>query len=55
VVIELIPDDLEAAIREIRARGGTAEPVSSPFGQAVACSDDQGTHFALFVPGSDED
>jgi uncharacterized protein len=55
VVIELIPDDLEAAVREIRARGGTAEPVNSPFGQVVKCSDDQGTHFALFIPGSDDD
>jgi predicted enzyme related to lactoylglutathione lyase len=54
VVIELIPDDLEAAVREIHARGGTAEPVTSPFGQVVTCTDDQGTHFALFIPGRDD-
>jgi predicted enzyme related to lactoylglutathione lyase len=55
VVIELIPDDLDAAVREIHARGGTADPVTSPFGQVVACTDDQGTHFALFIPGRDDD
>jgi predicted enzyme related to lactoylglutathione lyase len=54
VVIELVPDDLDAAMSEIRARGGTANPVASPFGQAVACTDDQGTHFALFIPGRDD-
>jgi hypothetical protein len=54
VVIELIPDDLDAAVLAIQARGGTADPVTSPFGQVVTCTDDQGTHFALFIPGRDD-
>lgn len=54
VVIELIPDDLDAAVRAIHARGGTADPVTSPFGQVFTCTDDQGTHFALFIPGRDD-
>jgi hypothetical protein len=55
VVIELRPDDLAAAVREIRARGGSAEPLTSPFGEVVKCCDDQGTQFALFIPGNDDD
>jgi predicted enzyme related to lactoylglutathione lyase len=55
VVIELIPDDLAAAVREIRTRGGSAEPLTSPFGEVVKCCDDQGTQFALFIPGNDDD
>ena len=55
VVIELIPDDLAAAVREIRARGGSAKPLTSPFGEVVTCCDDQGTRFALFIPGNDDD
>jgi len=55
VVIELIPDDLTAAVREIRARGGSAQPLTSPFGEVVKCCDDQGTQFALFIPGNDDE
>jgi predicted enzyme related to lactoylglutathione lyase len=52
-VIELVTDDIAATAELVRQHGGTVQPVSSPFGQAMACIDDQGTHFALFVPGDD--
>ena len=55
VVIELVTDDIAATAELIRMHGGKAEPVSSPFGDVMACIDDQGTHFALFVPGDDSE
>ncbi len=52
-VIELVPDDMAEAAERIRTLGGSADPAHSPFGQVMSCTDDQGTHFALFVPGDD--
>ncbi len=52
-VLEFVTEDIVATASLIRANGGGAEPISSPFGEVFACTDDQGTHFALFVPGDD--
>ena len=52
-VLEFVTDDIVATASLIRANGGTAEPITSPFGEVFACADDQGTRFALFTPGDD--
>lgn len=46
-------DDVDAAVRRVRAAGGTAEePHPEPYGRISGCTDDQGTRFALVeVPG----
>jgi predicted enzyme related to lactoylglutathione lyase len=43
--------DVDAAIRRVRAAGGTAQPpTQQPWGRAADCVDNQGTAFALFAP-----
>jgi predicted enzyme related to lactoylglutathione lyase len=54
-VIEIVPDDIREAARLIVENGGEALPITSPFGEVMACTDDQGTRFALFVPGDDSE
>jgi len=40
--------DVAAAVRRVRAAGGTAEePTARPYGMLVDCHDDQGAHFYL--------
>ncbi len=44
-------DDLESAIERVRSAGGTAEePHVEPYGTISECVDDEGVHFALFLP-----
>jgi len=44
-------DDLDAALRRVRERGGRAEePTQEPFGRAARCVDDQGAEFQLWEP-----
>ena len=44
-------DDVAAAVRRVRAAGGTAaEPAAQPWGRSADCSDDQGWQFALYQP-----
>lgn len=44
-------DDVPAAVRAIRAAGGTAhEPVREPYGLLADCVDDQGVRFAVYEP-----
>jgi predicted enzyme related to lactoylglutathione lyase len=41
-------DDITAAVRRVRAAGGTAsDPERQPYGMSSNCSDDQGTRFYL--------
>jgi predicted enzyme related to lactoylglutathione lyase len=41
-------DDIEAAVRRVRAAGGTAtDPQVQPYGTTSDCTDDQGTRFYL--------
>jgi len=45
-------DDLDAALEQVRARGGEAEePTSQPYGRLVECVDNQGARFQLWQPG----
>lgn len=53
VIAAFRPDDIDASLDEVRTRGGTVvSDQSGPefYGRWVECVDDQGTHFALFVP-----
>ncbi len=44
-------DDVQSAVRTVRAAGGTAEePASTPYGTLADCTDNQGTRFALYQP-----
>ena len=44
-------DDVDAALDRVRAAGGRAEtPTDEPYGRVAACTDDQGTAFAVFRP-----
>lgn len=48
-------DDIDAAVRSVRALGGTAEdprPEEPGFGRFTACTDDQGVQFGLHQPTS---
>jgi uncharacterized glyoxalase superfamily protein PhnB len=41
-------DDIDAAVRKVRASGGTAtDPETQPYGATSSCTDDQGTRFYL--------
>jgi predicted enzyme related to lactoylglutathione lyase len=41
-------DDIDAAVRAVRAAGGTAtEPEVQPYGVTADCTDDQGTRFSI--------
>jgi predicted enzyme related to lactoylglutathione lyase len=43
-------DDIDAAVREVRALGGSADdacPEEPGFGRFSACTDDQGVRFGL--------
>ncbi len=55
VIIELVPDDMNLAAEKIRELGGTANALVSPFGEVMDCCDDQGTRFAMFIPGDDSE
>ena len=46
-------DDVDSAVIRVRAAGGEAEEaVEAPYGRVANCTDDQGTPFAVFRPGS---
>jgi predicted enzyme related to lactoylglutathione lyase len=41
-------DDIETAVRRVRAAGGTAtDPATQPYGRSARCVDDQGSRFYL--------
>jgi predicted enzyme related to lactoylglutathione lyase len=47
-------DDVRAAVRRVRAAGGSAgDPERQPWGQTADCTDDQGTTFAIFEQPDD--
>lgn len=46
-------DDIDAALAQVRARGGEADaPTPQPYGRLVACTDNQGSHFWLVQSAS---
>ena len=47
-------DDVDAAVRRVRAAGGTAhEPTDEPYGRMALCVDDQGAEFFVLQPAGE--
>jgi hypothetical protein len=46
-------NDVEQAVEQVRALGGTANDIfKSEWGRAAICTDDQGTKFTLWQPAT---
>lgn len=53
VAAAFAPDDIDASLAAVTRQGGTIvsdENGEEYYGRWAECADDQGTHFALFVP-----